>query len=64
VQAFIKEMRDARVDFELELYGGVVHGFTETKNGNDPAKGTAYNARADKQSWASMQRLFHDVFAG
>jgi dienelactone hydrolase len=64
VQAFIKEMRDARVDFELELYGGVVHGFTETKNGNDPSKGTAYNARADKQSWASMQRLFHEVFAG
>ena len=64
VQDFIKEMRDAKVNFELELYGGVVHGFTETKNGNDPAKGSAYNARADRLSWASMQGLFHDVFAG
>jgi dienelactone hydrolase len=62
VQAFIKEMRDAKVDFELELYGGVVHGFTETKNGNDPAKGSAYNARAEKLSWASMQGFFHDMF--
>jgi dienelactone hydrolase len=52
------------MDFELELYGGVVHGFTETKNGDDPSKGSAYDARADKQSWASMQRLFHDVFPG
>jgi dienelactone hydrolase len=64
VQAFIKEMRDAKVDFELELYGGVVHGFTETKNGNDPSKGSAYNARADKLSWVSMQGFFHDVFPG
>ena len=62
VQAFIKEMRDAKVDFELELYGGVVHGFTETKNGNDPSKGSAYNARAEKLSWASMQGFFHDMF--
>jgi dienelactone hydrolase len=64
VQAFIKEMRDAKVDFELELYGGVVHGFTETKNGNDPSKGSAYNARAEKLSWASMQGFFRDVFTG
>jgi dienelactone hydrolase len=55
-------LRDAKVDFELELYGGVVHGFTETKNGNDPSKGSAYNARAEKLSWASMQGFFHDMF--
>jgi dienelactone hydrolase len=64
VEAFIGEMRVAKVDFELELYGGVVHGFTETKNGNDPSRGSAYNARADKASWASMQRFFHEVFPG
>ncbi len=63
VQGFIKEMRDAKVDFELELYGSVVHGFTEVKNGNDPSRGSAYNARAERLSWASMQGFFHDTFA-
>ena len=58
----IKEMRDARVDFQLELYGGVVHGFTEPKNGDDRTRSTAYDARADKKSWASMQALFDETF--
>lgn len=61
VQALIKEMKDARVDFQLELYGGVVHGFTEPKNGNDSSRSTAYNARADKQSWAAMRVLFQET---
>jgi dienelactone hydrolase len=61
VQGLIKEMKDARVDFQLELYGGVVHGFTEPKNGNDTSRSTAYNERADKKSWASMQELFRET---
>jgi dienelactone hydrolase len=64
VETFIKEMRAARVDFQLDLYGGVVHGFTETKNGNDPSRGSAYDARADRLSWAAMQGFFHDIFQG
>jgi len=64
VAAFIKEMRDARIDFQLEMYGGVVHGFTETKNGSDPSRGTAYNARAEALSWTAMQGFFHDIFQG
>ena len=64
VAAFIKEMRDARIDFQLEMYGGVVHGFTETKNGNDNSRGTAYNARADRLSWSAMQGFFRDIFQG
>jgi dienelactone hydrolase len=62
VQAFIKEMRDAKVDFQLELYSGTVHGFTEPENLPGPGKKTAYNERSAKKSWASMQDLFHEVF--
>lgn len=58
----IAELRDAKVPFDLQLYGGVVHGFTETKNGNDPSRGTAYNEHADKVSWAAMQDLFKTAF--
>jgi dienelactone hydrolase len=56
------EMRAAKVDFQLELYSGVVHGFTEPANKPAPGKKTAYNERADKKSWAAMQDLFHEVF--
>ena len=61
VQAFIKEMRDAKVDFALELYGGVVHGYTNPQNGTDTSKSSAYNERADRRSWIAMQDLFKEV---
>jgi len=61
VDSLIKEMRTARVDFQLELYGGVKHGFTEPHN-NDPRRGAFYNERAARKSWASMLDLFNDVF--
>ena len=61
VDALIKEMRAARVDFQLELYGGVRHGYTQPLNGNDPTRSSMYNERAAKQSWASMQNLFNQV---
>ena len=62
VEALIKEMKAARVDFALELYGGVKHGFTEPHNGNDPTRSVAYNERAANQSWKAMQAMFDDVF--
>jgi dienelactone hydrolase len=61
VDGLVKEMKDARVDFQLELYGGVRHGFTELKNGNDLTRSTAYDERADSKSWASMRELFSET---
>ena len=61
VDGLIKEMRAARVDFQLELYGGVKHGFTQPLN-NDPKRSSFYNERAARLSWASMQTMFKDVF--
>lgn len=59
--AFRKEMTDAHVNWEMVLYGGAVHSFTQKGAGNDPSKGAAYNAYADKQSWAEMTRLFRET---
>lgn len=58
--AFKKEMTDAHVNWELVLYGGAVHAFTEHSAGNDPSKGAAYNANADKLSWEAMSQAFKD----
>jgi len=62
VQAFEKEMSDAKVDWKLVVFGGAVHGFTNPNNGSDPAKGVAYNEKADKGSWRDMQEFFDNIF--
>jgi dienelactone hydrolase len=58
---FKKEMSDAHVDWELILYSGAYHSFTQKSAGNDPSHGAAYNAKADKRSWASLARLFRET---
>jgi dienelactone hydrolase len=61
LDAFRKEMTDAHVRWEMILYGGAVHSFTQKGAGNDPSKDAAYDAYADKQSWAEMTRLFRET---
>ena len=62
VQAFEKEMKDAKVDWQFIMYGGAVHGFTNPNNGSDPSKGVAYNEKADKRSWEAMKNFFGEIF--
>ena len=62
VQAFHNEMRTANVDWQLVSYGGAVHSFTNPEAGNDPSKGAAYNAKADKRSWEDMKQFFAELF--
>jgi len=61
VQAFEKEMRDAKVDWQLVAYGNAVHSFTDKSAGNDNAKGAAYNAQADLRSWREMKMFLDEV---
>lgn len=51
VKAFIDEMNTAKADWIFTEYAGAVHSFTEKEAGDDPAKGAAYNEKADKRSW-------------
>lgn len=62
--AFEEEMRAGGVDWQLHVYGGVVHSFTdpEADSRGDPAR-FRYDAVADARSWASMLALFDEVFA-
>jgi dienelactone hydrolase len=60
-QAFEEEMRAAGVDWQLHLYGGAVHSFTNKgADGTNPA--LRYDAAADRRSWHSMLELFDEVF--
>ncbi|HJV64160.1 MAG TPA: dienelactone hydrolase family protein [Geomonas sp.] len=63
VAAFQNEMRAAKVDWQMNIYGGAVHGFTNPRNGNDNSKGAAYNEKADMRSWGAMLQFFDEIFA-
>jgi dienelactone hydrolase len=59
--AFEKEMRDAKVDWEITFYGGAVHAFTQSNPGfSNP--GAKYNEKADKRSWQAMKDFFAEIF--
>jgi len=62
--AFEQEMRAAKVDWQMTLYGGVVHGFT---NPQADLRGRPeflrYDARADARSWRQMRDFFDELFA-
>ncbi len=62
VAAFQDEMRQAGVDWQMNIYGGAVHGFTNPDNGTDNSKGAAYNEKADKRSWEAMKLFFKEIF--
>ena len=61
VLAFWEEMDAAQAGWHFHSYSGVKHGFTNPAPTDNPA--TAYDASADRQSWAAMHALFDEVFA-
>jgi dienelactone hydrolase len=64
VAAFEDEMRSAGVDWQLVVYGGAVHAFTNPDSGSDKSRGAAYNAAADRRSWEAMKTFFAEIFKG
>ena len=62
VAAFQKEMTDAKADWQMVLYSGAVHAFTQKEAGNDNGKGAAYNEAADRRSWEAMKTFFAELF--
>lgn len=63
VEAFQNEMSDAGADWQLTMYGGAVHAFTQKMAGDDISKGAAYNKKADGRSWEDMQKFFSEIFS-
>jgi dienelactone hydrolase len=60
---FEREMRESGADWQMNLYGGVVHSFTN-RNAASAQRPDAvrYDARADERSWMAMQALFSETF--
>lgn len=62
VAGFEKEFNEANADWQLNSYSGAVHSFTQKMAGDDPSKGSAYNAKADARSWEAMKAFFTEIF--
>ncbi len=62
VEAFKKEMTEAGAKFEVIIYPGAKHAFTNRDAAKAGMDALVYNADADKKSWAEMLRLFKQVF--
>ncbi len=58
--------RAGKVDWQVHLYGGVVHSYTDpTTDARGQPAAFRYDAGADahSHSWAAMQALFAGAFA-
>jgi dienelactone hydrolase len=62
LEAFIEEMKAGKVNYQVNIYGGAVHTFTNPAAGNDPSTGSAYNEQADRRSWEEMKNFFAEIF--
>jgi dienelactone hydrolase len=62
VAAFMEEMRRGGADWQMNIYGGAVHSFTNPASGRDRTTGTAYNEKADRRSWAALMVFLRDLF--
>lgn len=61
VAAFCTEMTESSVDWQMNIYGGTMHAFTNPQ-ADDPDFGTVYNPLADTRSWAAMTTFLQEVF--
>jgi dienelactone hydrolase len=64
VHAFIDEMRHARAEYEINIYGGAKHSFTNPHAADRGVAGLEYNRQADERSWAAMHAFFQEIFRG
>ena len=55
-------MRAGGVDWQLHLYGGVGHSFTDPTADGSTHPGMRYDKRAAERSWRAMLELFAEAF--
>jgi dienelactone hydrolase len=61
-EAFSAEMEAKGVDWQLHLFGGVGHTFTNPRVDMLGRPGFVYNAAAERRAWAMAMSLLEEVF--
>jgi dienelactone hydrolase len=62
IQDFTGKLSAAGKDWQLHVYGGVGHSFTNPLIDAFGFPGFRYDEAADRRSWAAMLQLFSEVF--
>lgn len=60
--SFQRHMSATGVDWQVHVYGGAAHGFSNPELIGMGLPNHAYHEAADRRSWAAMLGLFEDVF--
>lgn len=62
IKAFTAGLEKAKADWSMTSYGGAVHSFTVEGSDKRNIPGIAYDADADRRSWASLQAFLNELF--
>lgn len=62
IAAFTAGLDKAKADWSMTSYGGAVHSFTVAGSEKRNIPGIAYNAEADRRSWAALQSFLGELF--
>jgi dienelactone hydrolase len=62
VLSFCEEMSNAAADWQLNVYGQAMHGFTHEDAMGRGTPGVAYNAVADRRSAAALRDFLFELF--
>lgn len=60
VTAFCQEMTDAKVDWQVHMYGNVQHAFTNPQ-AHDTQAGLVFNSLAEQRSWLAMRHFLQEI---
>jgi dienelactone hydrolase len=63
VTNFQNKLEEAGANWEMDIYGGARHGFTNPDAGDYGIENLQYDPQADARSWARMQAFFDELFA-
>jgi dienelactone hydrolase len=61
IESLKKEMNEGKADWQMVMYSGAVHAFTDPAAGNDNSKGAAFNEPAARRSWEHLKVFLTEV---
>lgn len=62
IQNFKIFLDQSRLDWQMVIYGGAQHSFTNPAASQYGMKGVQYQEQADRRSWNHMQMFFDEIF--
>jgi dienelactone hydrolase len=63
INAFETEMKNAGANWQVIVYGGAKHSFTNPNSDSIGMPGIGYNKLVDQRSWKAMADFFEEIFA-